>query len=351
MSRRHSIDPRSPRGAPGLLAALLVTGAVGACPLGSVLPGETDGEVCDNQKDDDGDFKVDCLDPDCFSNPACAALSTAGGGGDGAGGGSSAGGGTTSGGGASSAGGGSEGGGGGSAGGGSASASGGGAASGGGSAAGGGDACPGCGAGCQCTNGVKAEIACSDGADNDADQAIDCADPDCGASAACANLADGAPCRLDAQCAGNKCFTEEATGAPNGACTNALPCVLGTTFGCNGGRCAAIGSGNKCYPKCAGSGLGSSGGCRKGFACYNPDFNVLNGNNFCVVNCASDAECAGSGSGYGCNPWSKTCTQKDRGRARYGESCVTNGDCETDACLTGANWPGGYCAGICRADY
>lgn len=44
-----------------------------------------------------------------------------------------------------------------------------------------------CGAGCQCSGGVKKETACADGADNDGDGQRDCADPDCAFDPACAS--------------------------------------------------------------------------------------------------------------------------------------------------------------------
>jgi hypothetical protein len=83
--------------------------------------------------------------------------------------------------------------------------------------------------------------------------------------------------------------------------------------------------------------------------CFDPDGTVAN-NNMCVVLCSADAECSGAGTGYGCNPWSRTCTNKDRGRTKYGGSCISNASCETDFCATGTNFPYGYCLGPCRGD-
>jgi len=101
---------------------------------------------------------------------------------------------------------------------------------------------------------------------------------------------------------------------------------------------------------CTGTGLGPTGTCRAGYACSDVDSDPDNDTNVCVVSCTADAECAETGPGYGCNPWSKTCTQKDRGRLRYGAACTKDDDCETSLCFTGANWPKGYCAGPCRGD-
>jgi hypothetical protein len=192
---------------------------------------------------------------------------------------------------------------------------------------------------------------CNDGVDNTCDRAIDCGDPKCSGNALCTGLPDGKPCLLDGQCAGATCLTEAATGSPNGSCTNLAPCNLASGAGCNGGRCtAASATVNRCFAPCTGTGLGTTGACRAGFACFDPDYNTTNNNNLCLPSCTSDSECAGMGTGYGCNPWSKTCTTKDRGLAKYGAACTADAQCETNLCLTGANWPTGYCAGDCRGD-
>ena len=47
--------------------------------------------------------------------------------------------------------------------------------------------------------------------DNDADRAIDCADPKCMGSVLCTHLADGDECLLDGQCAGGLCRSESIT--------------------------------------------------------------------------------------------------------------------------------------------
>jgi hypothetical protein len=330
-------------------------------------------ENCGNKTDDDGDGKVDCLDPDCFADPACtpvfercdngvddtgdglvdcadpsceghscgaSCLCVAGRPVVGATGGGAA-------------------------------TGGGGVATGGGTGAGGGTATGG-GAGgkletlchdgldndgdglTDCADpdcvGAGVEI-CDDGIDNTCDRAIDCGDPRCSGSAQCANLRDGSPCLLDGQCAGNTCLAEATSGAPNGSCSNAVSCDLAGA-GCNGGHCLTTSDPgfNRCFAPCTGSGLGSSGRCRAGYACLDPDSDLSNDNNGCVVSCTTDSECAGQGTGYGCNAWSKTCTNKDHGLGRYGAACTTASQCETNRCLTGANWPGGYCAGRCRGD-
>ncbi|MEW6430961.1 MAG: hypothetical protein AB1730_05575, partial [Myxococcota bacterium] len=234
-----------------------------------------------------------------------------------------------------------------------------------------------CGMGCTCANAVRKEVNCADGLDNDGDMLSDCADADCmGAgteicndgidntcdraidcgdskctgNAACANLQDGKPCLLDTQCAGGDCLDEATTGAPNGMCSNATSCTVGTNAGCNGGRCLQGNTFNTCFAPCTGTGIGGTGACRAGFTCFDPDTNTTNNNNACVPLCSSDAECAGGGSSYGCNPWRKLCGNKDRGLGRYGAACSSGSQCETGMCFTGTDFPGGYCAGACRGD-
>jgi hypothetical protein len=193
------------------------------------------------------------------------------------------------------------------------------------------------------------ETNCSDGLDNEGDRAIDCGDSDCSSSPQCANLQDGKPCLLDSQCAGAKCLTEATTGIANGACSNATSCTLGTNAGCNGGRCFQGATSNTCLASCAGTGAGVNG-CRAGFICYDPDTNTTNNNNVCLAGCANTSECSGSGSGYGCNPWSKRCGNLDQGLRKYGATCTSDSQCETGICLSGPDYPAGYCAGVCRGD-
>ncbi len=233
-----------------------------------------------------------------------------------------------------------------------------------------------CGMGCVCALARKTEVNCRDGVDNDGDQRTDCADSDCvgvgteicddgidnncdraidcGDStctgALCTGLQDGKPCLGDAQCAGQKCLTEAATGIANGSCTNLNSCTVGTNAGCNGGLCRAGTTSNSCYARCTGTGISGPTACRAGFICTDTDSNVSNGNNYCTPDCADSSECSGSGSGYGCNPWSKRCGNVDRGLGRYGAACTQNAQCETGLCATGPNYPGGYCFGVCRGD-
>jgi hypothetical protein len=281
-----------------LLVAVSLAAGLGAClPTEAQLPQTPPGpERCDNRADDDADGKADCLDPDCFGDPRCAHESAGGGAesnSDGGAGGGNAGGGN---------------------------AGGGSAGSGGGASDAGGGA--------------------------DGDGGADCQ------GQACTALLDGAPCRSDDQCAGGKCLSEITTGAPGGACSNAAPCTPETGAGCHGGRCAppSLGAPARCLASCTETGLGPTGTCRAGYACSDVDSDADNDTNVCVVSCTADAECAETGAGYGCNPWSKTCTQKDRGRLRYGAACTKDDDCETSLCFTGDDWPKGYCAGPCRGD-
>lgn len=234
-----------------------------------------------------------------------------------------------------------------------------------------------CGAGCTCVGSAKKETNCSDGMDNDGDTKADCADPDCvGAgtelcndgidntcdraidcgdpkctgNAACTALQDGKPCLLDTQCAGGDCLDEATYGMPNGMCSNVASCTVGSNAGCNGGTCFAGSTFNTCVAKCTGTGISGAGVCRAGYACYDPDLDTTNNNNGCLPLCTSDTECAGSGSGYGCNAWRKRCGNSDRGLGKYGAACTSGSQCESNLCFTGAQNPGGYCSGPCRGD-
>jgi hypothetical protein len=369
--------------------------------------------LCNNGLDDDDDTAADCQDPDCLAVPACSGAGGGSGGGGGAGGAGGSGGAGGAGGAGGGSGGGAGGGaGGGGAGGGTGGGGGAGGAGGGaactGTTCGAGCNCvsgvrheaacndgldndsdnqtdcqdtgdctnQSCGAGCTCLAGAKAETACSDGLDNDGDglsdcndpncvgagteicndgidntcdKAIDCADTKC-AGAQCTGLQDGVACRADSQCAGNKCYAEATTGAPNGFCSNATNCTVGSNAGCNGGICIAYSTVSVCRARCTGTGLGATGRCRPGYACIDPDTNTTNGNNYCTALCTTDSECQGSGAGYGCNPWSKTCQSKDKGLLRYGAPCTQDAQCESNWCYTGTYYPVGYCGGACRGD-
>jgi hypothetical protein len=235
-----------------------------------------------------------------------------------------------------------------------------------------------CGTGCTCTNLLKRETLCGDGADNDGDTKIDCADSDCvgagteicndgldntcdkaidcadtkcSGSAQCSNVQDGAACSASSQCAGGLCITEAGNGYPNGMCANATNCTLGTNAGCHGGICLAFSATvNACRAPCTGTGLGATGRCRPGYVCVDYDNTPSNNNNYCTPLCTSDSECQTQTVGSGCNPWSKRCESKDKGKGRYGAPCTTAANCESGVCLTGLSWPSGYCAGLCRGD-
>lgn len=202
-----------------------------------------------------------------------------------------------------------------------------------------------CGTGCTCAATSKTETACNDTADNDADGAADCMDSDCAQAANCqvVKVDDGQPCTADAQCKGGKCMTELATGFPGGMCTNMTACTVGTTTGCNGGTCYQSGSGTRCNQTCTGT-----AGCRPGYECYDPDANGSTANSYCIPLCSADSQCTATGQGatYGCNPWSKFCSQKDTGKAKYGAPCTAHADCEGLWCDTSK--PGGYCLGVCE---
>ncbi len=281
-------------------------------------------EICNNGKDDNGDGLIDCADPECATFPGCSR----------AGGGSASGGGSTGG----SSGGGSAGG---SAGGGSAGGS-----TGGGSAGG--------SAGGSSTGGSAGGASaitenCSNGVDDNGDGAIDCGDTECASSALCSGQTDGARCTTDAQCSSGQCRSELGWGYPNGFCANATGCNVAQQTGCHGGTCL---TGGTCAVPCTGTGLGATGGCRVGYACEDSDSNPATANNVCMPLCTADSECSDGGSAYGCNDWSKRCGAKNAGLAQYGAPCADYTQCESAQCFPGTdpNWPGGYCAGPCRGD-
>ena len=59
-----------PYGIAILLTAFVVALVLLATPVTQVSA-QTKGEDCDNGRDDDGDKKTDCADPDCANDPAC----------------------------------------------------------------------------------------------------------------------------------------------------------------------------------------------------------------------------------------------------------------------------------------
>lgn len=334
-------------------AAPVVTALLLACAGGTVPP-ERPTERCDNGRDDNGDGKADCVDPACFGHPSCGdgefggrpdtAERRASATGDGGGAGHPQGGGESE----------------------------------------GGDGsvetpplAPGPPVRLRPSDTGFAER-CDDGIDNDGDRTVDCADPSCATSPRCLALPDGAPCNDDAQCAGGHCVTELASGAPNGACGNRLPCTLaadgGTDAGCHGGRCTVLGnepptclapcraaapSSARTAPRLPGTPLPPKPACRPGYACVDPDGDASTDDAVCAPLCSSDADCATAttalsaapaGDALGCNPASRRCERKLRHAAGYGAPCERDADCESRACLRGADWRRGYCAGPCRAD-
>ena len=416
-----------------VVGAAIAVACSGPPPVG---PGPgTNPEICDNKQDDNGDGKVDCADPKCFSAINCNGISelcdngvddnndgkidcadplcdgqncglnclcvngqptttgtgggagggqggaSGGGKGGGAGGGSGGGtggnvgggsgggvggglggnvgggaGGNVGGGSGGSVGGGSGGsvggGSGGSVGGGSGGSVGGGSGGSVGGGSGGSGGSVGGGAGGGLGGSTGGEI-CDDLIDNNGNLFIDCADPGCVGHAPCFNLLDGLPCMGDNQCAGGKCYGQADAGMPNGLCSNAVSCTVGTAnTGCNGGRCVTTTNAafNTCRAKCTGNGLGTNVGCRVGYACIDPDTSTTNDNNYCTALCSHDTECAGADGGYGCNAWSQRCESKDKGLGGYGAACTSGAQCESTRCHTGADWPSGYCTGLCRAD-
>jgi hypothetical protein len=187
---------------------------------------------------------------------------------------------------------------------------------------------------------------CNDGLDNNCDRAVDCADTACTTNAACVNLADGKPCGLGTHCLGGICRTEGTTGWPSGACVSGTSCSIDTNNGASTGcsnnstsTCVTDLFGKFCRQSCTST-------CRPGYACHDDDNDSVTPRS-CVPLCDSDADCAVAGSNYGCNPWSKLCEAKDKGKTKLGLGCSSNSDCETNDCLKSSG-NGGYCIGLCR---
>ncbi len=194
--------------------------------------------------------------------------------------------------------------------------------------------------GCTCGQSRKIETNCSDGADNDGDGKIDCADSDC-VGAGTENCTDGIDndgdraidCG-DAKCTGNPAVHQPpgrpAPASPTGSAraasatprrSPATPTACARTpraapSAAPRAATAATASGGPrhvCRTKCTGTGPGATGRCRVGYVCVDSDTTPTNNNNVCFPLCTSDPECAGCGTGYGCNPWSKRCEQQGPG--------------------------------------
>jgi hypothetical protein len=181
-------------------------------------------------------------------------------------------------------------------------------------------------------------------------------------------------CETDADCeAGRRCDAssgdcvprgEKATGADcrnNEQCNGGL-CLQGTSFrgGYCSGRCgsqfSACEPGSECatldgQAVCLG-GCNGDADCRadEGYKCRQIAQRADNEGDpqpvsVCVPKCQSNDECA---DGSHCDAASGDCMEGVGAPNPLGAFCAAAGDCATDTCLTGADWPNGYCSAGCE---
>jgi cysteine-rich repeat protein len=176
--------------------------------------------------------------------------------------------------------------------------------------------------------------------DNVLDSTEECDPPDggatCDASCQPTRVGEGEPCTADASCLSDSCLAEAVYGQPGGLCATdnclSTPCPVGSA-------CLDYGAtGAFCFPTCNGD-----ADCRSGFYCTDI---YSTSEPICFANCNNDSECPDTGT---CDEWSGACDIDD-GLARDGESCTGNADCESGYCLTGTDWPGGFCASFCSRE-
>ncbi|MGE0788959.1 MAG: MopE-related protein [Sandaracinaceae bacterium] len=206
-------------------------------------------------------------------------------------------------------------------------------------------------AGCNCPGG-DTEASCSDGADNDCDTMVDCADPDC-ASMACGGgrTCMGSVCTCpggnnESACMDGgdndcdtlvDCLDPDCANDPCG--TNGRIC-LGSTCGCPGGSTessCADGVDNDCDgmidcadPNCAARSCGSNGRVCSGTSCTCPG-----GSTESICNDGADNDCDGATdcadgncSGATCGPFGRQCS---------GTTCGCPGGANETACSDGAD--------------
>ena len=131
---------------------------------------------------------------------------------------------------------------------------------------------------------------CSNGVDDDGDNAIDCDDSDCDGTEACANPV-GLPCDDAADCSavgpGGFCLDETSSGIAGGFCTASC----GTTADCpTDSECL----GGLCLLPCDSGGM-----CDAGEACF-----AIEGPGACIPVCSTDDDCTGNNT---CNTGSGFC--------------------------------------------
>ncbi len=120
---------------------------------------------------------------------------------------------------------------------------------------------------------VKPEDLCEDFSDNDLDELVDCADPDCQATATCSSMGDlatGQPCLTTTECFSNAndpvCLSALNVGWPDGYCSQFCDMALND---CGAGAiCTSNFVSNFATPVCLDT-CATTAGCRTNYTCQN----------------------------------------------------------------------------------
>lgn len=142
---------------------------------------------------------------------------------------------------------------------------------------------------------------------------------------------DGDPCTADTQCVGGTCLQDPQW--PDGycttvGCTTREDCLNREEYGCLPGQ---GGFPSICVLLCE-----EAADCRTGYICQ-----AAGNASYCAPdpNQATPTEPpVSNGGGNGA------------GAGEDGDSCSSAADCIGDKCLTGSQWPGGYCSTSCATD-
>jgi hypothetical protein len=133
------------------------------------------------------------------------------------------------------------------------------------------------------------ELYCSDGADDDLDGDVDCADFDCIGAASCAGGpgAIGDPCDSHADCQTGKCYMELETGWPGGYCIQVSDITTCEGMECpEDTECEPIGFVSVDGPWACARECSESEPCREGYLCED---------HLCFPLCTSADQCIESG--------------------------------------------------------
>lgn len=139
---------------------------------------------------------------------------------------------------------------------------------------------------------------------------------------------DGAPCSADAQCIGGTCMAWPDGYCTTLDCTTREDCLNTQEYGCLPGQGQRP---SMCVLLCE-----EAEDCRVGYICR-PAGNA----SYCAPDPDRPPE---SG------PSEPPATGGGVGEAQDGDPCASAGDCIGDKCLTGSDWPGGYCSTTCVED-